>query len=484
MDINLPPNSCKVPTPSDLASAMVASLADTNSSTWLEPSHGDGVFIQALSRIGVSKTRITAIDLDPHVGLADSLAQTLRPTDFLAWSIDTPQRFDRIIGNPPYVSINRLSASLQQTASKIKDIDEKPIGLGSNTWYAFVLASMRLLKIGGSLAFVLPSAAEFADYSIALRTSIRKSFKSLDLYRCSRSLFDNVQEGTVVAIARGYQQSPGTFSHGLFPDRPSLISALERPGELKSRKCPRKVAKRSERTTRLDSVATIRLGGVTGDAKYFLMTEEKRKELNLPEECFTPIVSKAKHLRGASISRKEWCSLKDDGNRIWLFSPDVSFIDDIFVKNYLDLTEEQGGCRKSGFKVANRAPWYQTPLPASPDAFLSGMSQNGPLLTINQMLGLNATNTLYVVTFKSRDKNVWYGLALALLTAKTRRQIQSIARRYADGLIKYEPGSLGQIELPNLKPDSDFKALYQKAISAIQVGDIKLATEIAESVNV
>lgn len=481
MILDLPPNSCKVPTPSDLASAMVAALSDTTSATWLEPSHGDGVFVQALSQIGVSKTRITAIDLDPVVGSADHLAQTLRPTDFLSWSIATPQRFDRIIGNPPYVSIKRLNAPLQQTASRIIDLDEKPIGSGSNTWYAFMLASMRLLKKGGSLAFVLPSAAEFADYSSALRSSVRSSFASLELYRCARSLFDNVQEGTVVAIGRGFQQSPGRFSHGLFADRQSLITGLKAPGDLKAKRCPRKTRKPTDQSVSLRSVATIRLGGVTGDAAYFLMNEERKQKLDLSDKCFTPVVSKAKHVRNASIGKREWNLLKNAGERVWLFNPRESDIRTPSVKSYLDLAEKEGGCRRSAFKISNRPIWYRTPLPSSPDAFISGMSQTGPILMINGMKGLNATNTLYVLTFNDRDTNTWYKWALAMLTSKAHRQIQSIGRMYADGLIKYEPGSLGQIELPDLGENDDFKSMYQKAIESINGKDLSAAIRIADS---
>lgn len=43
--------------------------------------------------------------------------------------------------------------------------------------------------------------------------------------------------------------------------------------------------------------------------------------------------------------------------------------------------------------------------------------------------------------------------SLALFTSITQRQLRGIARHYADGLVKYEPGELAEIELPTLKPD-------------------------------
>ena len=103
-------------------------------------------------------------------------------------------------------------------------------------------------------------------------------------------------------------------------------------------------------------------------------------------------------------------------------------------------------------------------MPKTPDAFLSGMNQKGPWLSINEMAGLNATNTLYVVSFRNRNRKAWYRWALAILSSKAQRQIRRIGRRYADGLIKYEPGALGKIELPSLREDADHRSSMHKQL--------------------
>src|ERR1700682_6023163 len=172
MRLALPPNSCKVPTPRDLAEAIVNALGDDSHLNWLEPSHGSGVFVEAMFQLGVPKRRIVAVDLDPVFAPADNLATTIRRVDFLKWAQETRRRFDRIVGNPPFVSIKGLRMSLQGTAANVRDFDGDPIGRGSNTWYAFILASLRLLRKGGCIAFVLPSAAEFTNYSAGIRTAV------------------------------------------------------------------------------------------------------------------------------------------------------------------------------------------------------------------------------------------------------------------------------------------------------------------------
>ena len=72
--------------------------------------------------------------------------------------------------------------------------------------------------------------------------------------------------------------------------------------------------------------------------------------------------------------------------------------------------------------------------------------------------------------------------ALALLSSVAQRQIRRIGRRYADGLVKYEPGPLSKISLPQLTVDADHKSLYRRAVDALLGGDRVMAKDIADSV--
>lgn len=477
-----PPVSCKVYTPTDLAEAMVRALGDTPDASWLEPSHGSGAFIQAIAKSGAGNERIVAVDLDPAIAAADRLATTLRGVDFLQWAMETDRRFDRIVGNPPFISISQLSPSLQKTAASVTDLDGRPIGKGANLWYAFVLASLRLLRKSGCLSFILPSAAEFADYCSTIRRNVGESFGRLELYRCRRPLFDNVQEGTLVVVAREFGMGPSRVSRASFDSRTSLIEGLSRSGRLCAHRCPKGSVLRSGSRVILESIANIGLGGVTGDASFFLMNEERRASLRLPTEVLTPVVSKAKHLSSPRLTEDIWDCLKSSGQRVWLFDPPTAWSKHPHVKNYLDMNPLQGGCNRKAYKISIRDPWYRTPMPSVPDAFLSGMSQHGPWLCINETQLVNATNTLYVVKFSSRNRSDWYMWALALLSSEARHQIRRIGRRYPDGLVKYEPGPLGRIALPRLRTDVDYKMLYLKAASALLSRDARLSREIADSV--
>jgi adenine-specific DNA-methyltransferase len=482
MPISLPPTSCKVYTPDDLATALVEAVGDVPSARWLEPSHGQGAFLRAIAALGVGKQRVTAIDLDQTQSDSDCLARTARGVDFLKWSRLTENVFDRIVGNPPYVAIRRLPPDLQQMAASVRGPDGKPIGIGGNLWQAFVLASLRILAPGGSLGFVLPSAAEFADYSTELREVVRDQFDVLELYRCRRPLFDQVQEGTVVVIARGFGGGPCRFRRREVATREALIGEIQRRPQVRRSRCPIRSRSISRASTTFGDFATVRLGGVTGDAKFFLLTESERKAAGLPSQACIPVVSRSRHVKSASIDLHAWRRLRDRDERVWLFNPTDEVIEDPAVQRRLNLDPSAGGCNRSAFKVAVRDPWYRTPMPRAPDAFISGMQSQGPWLTLNMMPNLNATNTLYVVNFADTvsDKER-FAIALGFLTTKVRKQLVRKARRYADGLWKYEPGTLRTISLPEISSCDDYRNLYFRAMDALLKGDAVTAQRIADS---
>lgn len=474
---------CKVYTPDPLARGITGALADAPSAMWLEPSHGGGAFLQAIANLGVPPDRIRAVDLDRTECAADGLARTVRGVDFLSWSLRTTERFDRVVGNPPYLAISQLPRSLRETAACITDFDGLPIGSCANTWYAFVVCAVRLLRDGGSLGFVLPSSAEYAEYSSALRGAIHDQFASLEVLRCKRPLFDNVQEGTVVVLARGYKRGPLRFRRRIFQTAEKLVRALETDVSHQLRSCNVTGPVEARDTVLFSDIADIRLGGVTGDSRFFLLSDETRLEYSLPRVSCTPVVSRARHLSTPVLTQDDWDNLRCSGERVWLFNPRPRDLEEnANVRHYADLTFQCGGCNRSGYKVSRRVPWYRTPLPPKPHGFLSGMSQHGPWICLNEFAPLNATNTLYVVRFRPTIRPAQrQAYALSLLSSPVRTQLRKAARRYADGLIKYEPGSISNLRLPTTPVIDITPAMYHEAVHALLIGRRRAASDIADA---
>jgi hypothetical protein len=222
---------------------------------------------------------------------------------------------------------------------------------------------------------------------------------------------------------------------------------------------------------------TIGIGCVTGDARYFLLTEADRIRHKLPIEALRPVLSKARHLVAARITKAHWNRLLDANERVWLFSPTVNTLRQKAVRAYLKHGEKV--CDLNAYKLKNRNPWYQVRDIRKATGFLSGMTRLGPWISFRSMRQLAATNTLYTLTAKNKmtaDEHAAWGLSL--LSTPSRRQFAELTRRYPDGLPKLEPHDLNSFQLTPPKSSTDAVENYNRAV------DLLLASRISEAVAV
>jgi hypothetical protein len=201
----------------------------------------------------------------------------------------------------------------------------------------------------------------------------------------------------------------------------------------------------------------------------------------MPDECFLPILSKAKHIQVAEVNVEHWQKLKQQNDRVWLFYPAEAHTNNDEVQAYLSLPKDKGGCNRNAYYVSKRATWYQVRLPAIAHGFMSGMVLAHPFISMNLMPNLNASNTLYTVHFRSYINEVErYGWALSMLSSYTQQGILQYMRRYADGLTKYEPKDLMQIELVKPRTFDYAREIYQEAIALHLKGDCATARMLAD----
>ena len=117
----------------------------------LEPSCGNGNFVVKL----LGTKSLKAQDIDPvaleqmkeRCGFEGALE------DFLTSSTD--EKFDLIIGNPPYIKIQDLP---EDTRSFLKSNFESCKTGSVDLYYAFIEQSIKKLRINGILRFIIPNA--------------------------------------------------------------------------------------------------------------------------------------------------------------------------------------------------------------------------------------------------------------------------------------------------------------------------------------
>lgn len=475
----LPPPACKVYTPRALAEAMVRAISPQPDDLWLDPCIGPGAFVSALRGSGTPKERIVAVDIEKAQGPCDAAATTIRGVDFFHWCAFTPRQFTKIVANPPYVAHCKLGSALTDNLQRFSNELDPSFALRSNYWCAFLAASLRILKVDGSLAFVLPASWDYALYADTLRERIFRSFRSIEVHRSQEPLFPDVREGSVVLVARGFQQMPKAATRYDHPNAATLINALGQRDDALKPTALNVPGQTDTSATKFGDLFNVGIGCVTGDVNYFLLTEEKRQALGLPLSALTPVLSRARHLTAGQVGRQQWDRLRQANERVWLFSPGAQSLRSKAVQAYLAYGEKT--CNLDGYKLSIRDPWYSVPGIRFGVGFISGMSTTGPWLSLRSMRGLAATNTLYVVSANHimtlDERAAW---SLSLLSSYTRGQVRAQVRRYPDGLAKLEPHDISALRLLSPKRVQGSLDTYRQAIRWFLSGNVNAATTLAD----
>lgn len=120
------------PTPKELAERAV-DLADIGDAhNCLEPSAGTGGLATLLPAERTTCVEVSAL----HAKVLQAMGLSVHHTDFIAWADTTPERFDRVVMNPPF---------------------------DQGRWLLHVERAAGLLRPGGRLVAILPSGAKSRD---------------------------------------------------------------------------------------------------------------------------------------------------------------------------------------------------------------------------------------------------------------------------------------------------------------------------------
>ena len=154
----------------------------------LEPSCGSCEYIRVFQS---EKYDITGIEYDNTIydSIKDDTYKntTLIHADYLKWK--TTDKFDLIIGNPPYFVINKNDMPDEYKGY----YDGRP-----NIFIPFILKSLELLNEGGILGFVLPASLMNSLYYDKLRKHINDNFKILDITECSDDKYLDTNQETIL----------------------------------------------------------------------------------------------------------------------------------------------------------------------------------------------------------------------------------------------------------------------------------------------
>nr|HPH72660.1 N-6 DNA methylase [Paludibacteraceae bacterium] len=178
-------------TPKVVADFMIEIADISKKSKILEPSCGEGVFLELLQQKGFND--LTAFEIDQN--LAQEF-DCVRYESFVSAKID--EKFDLIIGNPPYIRWKNLEDELKKELSQ-DPIWNKYFNSLCDYLYIFILKSIELLNENGQLIFICPEYWMNTTHSISLRNYMIQNGYFEEIYHFNETpIFDKVTVSIVI----------------------------------------------------------------------------------------------------------------------------------------------------------------------------------------------------------------------------------------------------------------------------------------------
>lgn len=173
----------------------------------LEPSCGDGVFLDVLGKrnfsrpvLGFELDEVEAKKAKVRAASAGLSNVDIQASDFLGWALKAmdrkTERIDAVIGNPPFIRYQYLPSLFQDRAQAIFEKLECKFTKHTNAWVSFILASFELLRPGGRLAMVVPAEIIHVMHAQSLRSYLGENARRLVVVDPEELWFEGTLQGS------------------------------------------------------------------------------------------------------------------------------------------------------------------------------------------------------------------------------------------------------------------------------------------------
>lgn len=174
-----------------IADFMVSLISHDKDSRVLEPSCGKGVFLDSLQKY--SFTNLSAYEIDTTL---DTKHSFIKYESFL--SVPTSEKYDVIIGNPPYIRWKNIEPELKEELEK-NALWNKYFNSLCDYLFIFILKSIEHLEEGGELIFICTEYWMNTTHSVTLRNYMCQNGYFTEIYHFKETpLFEKVTASFII----------------------------------------------------------------------------------------------------------------------------------------------------------------------------------------------------------------------------------------------------------------------------------------------
>lgn len=462
-------------TPADLAHFLTRWVLAINPKRILEPSCGDGVFLQSLSEFKYHADYFKGFETEPAEASKARRKSSLLPKtetsiseqDFLDWALlnlSRPLKFDAVVGNPPFIRYQYLEKASQLRAEKLFSIFKLHFTKHTNAWVPFVLAGIAHLRPGGRLAMVVPAEILHVLHAQSVREYLAATCSRILVIDPQELWFDALQ-GAVLLLAEkkteAIQAEAGiavlrVYERSFLQKDPE--DCFQRADFMKSSEIATKwmiaLLSKDERQlvddlskhpqiARFGDIAKVDVGIVTGANKFFLVTDEIVRNYGLDEWSY-PMFGRSGHARGVIYDNRDHQENRALGlpcNFLWFEDEDLKDYPKK-VREYI-LEGERSGL-PGRYKCSVRSPWYSVPSVYTAPVAMLKRCHDYPRTILNNLKAYTTDTAYRIIPKKVSSSALVYGF----LNSLTALSAELEGRHYGGGVLELVPSEIERLLIP------------------------------------
>ena len=441
-----------------LAKFMISLLKEniSSESKILDPCIGPNTFFKALPK-EVSNCYLKGVEIDENLineeikNFYNEAKRTLIQGSF--FDVDSTEKFDLIIQNPPYVR-QELLANGVNSKSNIKNglsSSFSTVPSQSNLYIYFLLKSILHLKENGIMVAVIYDSWLYSSFGIFLKESFLKLGHLASIYHFKKSAFDDAEVGATVikfVKTKNSRKSTAYYSLNDLNDLKTYNGLTDkahnlRPKELLSYSFNNSsvVNFKSKFFKTLNSLVSkpIQRGTSAIVNNHFIFSEKKFPELK-------PIVKNVSRIKTYSISKENAFILAVNGS---ISDATKEYLDSVKTKILNTPSDKYKAVKREITKNKN---WYSIKIKSSGNFIFNYYLRNNIDFIYNPNKHLSSDN-FYSVNIEQSE----FAYLAILNSSFTRLNILNNSRSQGNGLRKiqlYEFKEIKVIDINNISNDS------------------------------
>lgn len=430
----------------------------------LEPSCGDGVFLECIANDKMLYNSVTAVEYEEEEAMK-ARAITLHDSevvnaDFHRFCLDTDKRFNLVVGNPPFIRYQYYNPEQQKLADEIFKRSKLKRTKLTNAWVTFVVGCSQLLTETGKMGFVIPSELLMVKYAQQLRQYLAKNFNKINIISFENLVFEEIQQEVVLLLCEKNGTDEHLIEHIEVKDADGLLSLDPHRLKFPTKKIDFHTDKwtyyflEKEELDLLEKVkcnmpsiatyANVEVGITTGANDYFTIPKSIVDLYNL-EEYARPMVGRSVQVNSLCFTNKDWQTNVDSEAKAHLlvFPSGVKKNGNDGVRAYIENGEKEGV--NKGYKTGIRDEWYIIPSIKLSDALFLRRNNQYPKFVLNEAKAYT-TDTMHRVFIKEGVNKKAFVASYYNSLSFTFAEI--LGRNFGGGCLELMPSEVGGIYMP------------------------------------